>query len=103
MNLDHQFHTIFCRHQGGYYAAERLLEDMGRAATIRDIVSGNVEHVCHVICWNAVEGTCHDVTADIAIEIAKSLDPSDMPHDGLLNFIEAAAGLEFSRGLRAAE
>jgi hypothetical protein len=101
-NLDHQLHTVVCRHQNGWYAAERLLEDMGRAATIRDIVSGEMEHVTRVICWNAVEGIAHDVTSDVAIEIVKALDPADMISDGLFNFIEANAP-ELARGLRVAD
>jgi transcriptional regulator NrdR family protein len=102
MNLDHQLHTVFCRHQHGWFAAERLLEDMGRAATIRDIVSGQMEHVVRVICWNAVEGIAHDVTSDIAIEIAHRLDRDDMISDGLLDFIEANAP-ELARGLRVSD
>ncbi len=100
LNLDHQLHSILCRHKAGWFTAERAMEDMGRAATIRDIVTGQVEDVAAIICWNAVEHVCEDVTSDIAIEIANGLDAGEPISPELHDFIETHAGIDYARALR---
>jgi hypothetical protein len=56
-----------------------------------------------VFAFNPVEHTADDATEAIAIEVANRLDPSDMPPDTVIDFVEANAGLEYAKGLRAAE
>ena len=107
-NLDQPLHAILCRirargHVAGWYAVERAAEDMTRAATIRDIKAGQVEDVVAVIAFNPVEHVADDVTEDIAIAIAGSLDPAEPIPAALRDFIETHAGFDYARGLRVAD
>jgi hypothetical protein len=104
MTSDLTHYAVLCAHQHIRYFAERELEvSCSREALIEDIISGNVHRVMKVFAFNPVEHTCDDVTEAIAIEVANRLDPSDMPPDTVIDFVEANAGLEYARGLRAAE
>jgi hypothetical protein len=97
-------YAVLCAHQHlGYFAERELEASCSREALIEDIISGNVHRVMKVFAFNPVEHTCDDVTESIAIEVANRLDPSDMPPDTVIDFVEANAGLEYARGLRAAE
>jgi hypothetical protein len=69
---------------------------------LKDIIDGNLTRVMKVFAFNPVEGWSKDVTEDIAIEVANSLDASDEIPDPVIDFIEANAGLEYAKGLRAA-
>jgi hypothetical protein len=107
-NLDQPLHAILCRVPArgggaGWYAVERAAEDMTRAATIRDIKAGQVEDVVAVVAFNPVEHVADDVTEDIAIAIADSLDPGEPISAELRDFIETHAGLDYARGLRVAD
>lgn len=51
------------------YIAERDVCDMDRATTIRDIADAQYDRLAQVIEINPVEGTCRDVTEDIAREV----------------------------------
>jgi hypothetical protein len=106
--LDQPLHAILCRVKArgravGWYAVERAAEDMTRAATIRDIKAGQVEDVVAVIAFNPIEHVADDVTEDIAIAIAGSLDPGEPISAELRDFIETYAGLDYARGLRVAD
>ena len=48
---DATLHMIIARHRRGAYAAERDVGDLGREATIADIMNGQVEDVEQVIAW----------------------------------------------------
>jgi hypothetical protein len=96
-------YAVLCAHQHLGYFAERLLEDScSRATLLKDIIDGNLTRVMKVFAFNPVEGWSKDVTEDIAIEVANSLDASDEIPDPVIDFIEANAGLEYAKGLRAA-
>ncbi|MDB5584853.1 MAG: hypothetical protein JWR80_10029 [Bradyrhizobium sp.] len=51
---------------GKTIVAERDTADMDRLATIGDIADGQIEDLVQVLECNPVEGTCRDVTEDIA-------------------------------------
>jgi hypothetical protein len=103
-NADVTHYAILCVDRGLAWFAERRLDDsVSRETTIRDIMSGEVECVEKVIAFNPAEHTADDVTADIAIAIARRLDPTDSVRPEILDFVESHAGLAFTRGLRRAE
>jgi hypothetical protein len=103
-NADVTHYAILCVDRGLAWFAERRLEDgASREITIRDIMRGEVECVEKVIAFNPAEHTADDVTADIAAAIARRLDPTESVRPELLDFVEANAGLAFTRGLRRAE
>jgi len=103
-NADVTHYAILCVDRSLAWLAERRLDDsVSRETTIRDIMSGEVECVEKVIAFNCAEHTADDVTADIAIAIARRLDPAESVRPALLDFIESHAGLAFTRGLRRME
>jgi len=103
-NADVTHYAILCVDRSLAWFAERRLDDsVSRETTIRDIMSGEVACVEKVIAFNAAEHTADDVIADIAIAISRRLDSTDSVHPELLDFVEAHAGLAFTRGLRRAE
>jgi hypothetical protein len=103
-NADVTHYAILCVDRDVAWFAERRLDDcVSREITIRDIMSGEVACVEKVIAFNPAEHTADDVTADIAIAIARRLDPSDSVRSELLDFVETNAGLAFTRGLRRTE
>ena len=103
-NADVTHYAILCVDRGLAWFAERRLADCAcRETTIRDIMSGEVECVEKVIAFNPAEHTADDVTADIAVAIARRLDANEGVRPELLDFVETHAGLAFTRGLRRAE
>jgi hypothetical protein len=103
-NADVIHYAILCVDRGVAWFAERGLADCAcRETTIRDIISGEVAGVEKVIAFNCAEHTADDVTADIAIAIARRLDPAERVRAELLDFVETHAGLAFARGLRRAD
>jgi hypothetical protein len=105
MTSDLTHYAILCAHQetAGYFAERSLEDSCSRAATIDDIINGNLTRVMKVFAFNPVEGWSRDVTEDIAIKVANLLDASDMIPDALLDFIEANASTEYTRGLRVVD
>lgn len=94
-------YAILCSDRKATWFAERHLADACiRETTVQDIKSGQVEYVAKVFAFNPSEHTCDDVTEEIAVEIARSLDPSEPISPELHDFIETHAGLEMARGLR---
>ncbi len=53
-----------------------------------------------VFAFNPIEHTCDDVTEEIAVELANSLDAGEPISSEIHAFIETNAGLEYARGLR---
>lgn len=75
---DRMTYLVICAAKEGSYAPERYLSDMGRAATIKDIASGQFSgDVLQVIEINPVERICNDVTAEI-LEAAGCNDDEPM-------------------------
>jgi hypothetical protein len=104
MNIDQTHYVIVCRYKSMIFVPERGYAIMtDRNDTIRDIRKGEVEGVQKVLAFNPVEGWAHDVTEDLAIDIANSLDASEPVRRELYNFIEQHAGPGFVRGLRVAD
>ena len=99
---DTTLHMIIARHRRGAYAAERDVGDLGREATIADIMNGQVEDVERVLAFNPAECWSRDATEDIAIEIANRIGNGPI-RAAVRDFIEAHAGLEYTRGLLVAE
>lgn len=102
-NPDTTLHMIVVRHPNGAYVPERNATDLGYAATVKDIVDGQVENIEAVFAFNPVEGWSHNVTEDIAIAIAERLSDFEPVHQFLLDFVEEHAGPEYTAGVRAAE
>ena len=99
-NPDVTHYTILCAHRGLGFFAERSLEaSASREAAITDIMAGQVEGVERVFCFNPAEHIADDVTEDIALEIARRLDPTSPIRPELRDFLETNAGLAAARGL----
>ena len=93
MNLDRSFFAILCRNARADFLAERSLADTtSRAETIADILTGQVEDVQRVIEFNPVEGTAHDVSEDIAREVAGLLT-EPVGRCDLRDFLEEQLGV----------
>lgn len=99
---DMTLHMIIARHRRGAYAAERDVNDLGLEATIVDIMSGQVEEVERVIAFNPAECWSRDATEDIAIAIANRVGQGPI-RASVRDFIEAHAGLDYTRGLALEE
>ncbi len=99
---DATLHMIIARHRRGAYAAERDVGDLGREATIADIMNGQVEDVERVLAFNPAECWSRDATEDIAIEISHRVGNGPI-RAAVRDFIETHAGLEYTRGLLVAE
>lgn len=70
MNLDRQSYLILeCDRAGSIWIAEREWQDMDRKTTIQDIAEGQFSDLVSVLEFNAIEGTAHDVTEDMAREV----------------------------------
>lgn len=100
LNLDKPFFLILCRSYGqggGIYAPERAMRDMtSREETILDIITGQVENVVAVLESNPVEGTCRDVSEDIAREVARDIAVhglQELTRRDLLDFVETLCGV----------
>ena len=84
--------------KGGAYLPERKLSDLDRATVIKDIAGGQYEDLIQVIELNPVEGTCRDVTEDIAWEVSAIWSANGEPlSDWQQDFIEQTIGLEAAR------
>lgn len=68
---------------------ERSAGDMTKAETIKDILNGQFDNVAFIYCICAAEGTCRDVTEDMAREI---LDKHELLSASARDFIEQVLG-----------
>lgn len=67
---DHMTYLVVCASRSGAaYIVEREVADCDKATTIKMIASGEFEGLAQVLECNPVEGTCRDVTADIARDV----------------------------------
>jgi hypothetical protein len=66
---DRMIYLCSVAHQSGDYLPERDVADLDRASTIKDIATGQIDDLVQVIECNPVEGTCRDVTGDIARDV----------------------------------
>lgn len=75
--------------------AERDAADMDRKTTVADIASGNWWRVIQVIECNPAEGTCRDVTANVAWEVsALWADNGEPLETWQVNFLEEQIGMD---------
>ena len=72
----------------------------GKPALLSDIRDCQIEGVRKVIEVIADEGTCRDVTEDIAIDIANAIPDGEAIPLCLFDFIESRAGFAYSSTLR---
>ena len=85
--------------------AERDDNQTGLEATICDLICGQIEHPLQVIAIDVSEGWAIDVSEDVAITIAHRLMHIEIDWSeaqGLLNFIQAHAGVEIANELERA-
>lgn len=75
MNTDQMRYLVISTYRDCDYIPERGLADMDRATTIRDIRSGALNDVSHVIEFNIAEGVIFDRTEDILTEASKPEAP----------------------------
>lgn len=95
MIKDHMAYITIISHPDGPYVPERDVADMDRKSTVEDIACGELEDVLQVIECNPVEGTCRDVTEDIAWEVSAIWSANGEPlSDWQQDFIEQTIGLE---------
>ena len=103
-DVTHYAILVIGKHTKRAYFSERTLEDScSRATTIADIINGELGTIAKVFAFNPVEGIAQDVTEEMAIECANSLDPSEPVAQHLYDFIEHEAGSEYVRDLRVAD
>ena len=69
MIQDRMIYLVLVAHPGGAYMPERNETDLDRATTVKDIATAQLEGVTQVLECNPVEGTCRDVTEDIARDV----------------------------------
>lgn len=67
--LPNPFYLVTTAHPSGTYTPERIVSDLGRAETIADIASGQLDNVIQVIECDVAAGTSRDVTPEIAREV----------------------------------
>lgn len=95
---DQMIYLLVAADKGGAYLPERKLSDLDRATTVKDIAAGQYEDLIQVIELNPVEGTCRDVTEDIAWEVSAIWSANGEPlSDWQQDFIEQTIGLEAAR------
>lgn len=96
-------HVPDCMPRRAYFAERTLEGSCSRSQTIEDIIAGQFGVVAKVFAFNSCEHIADDVTEEIAVEIANSLDPAEPISEQLHDFIERNAGQSFVRGLRLAD
>ena len=67
---DHMAYIVLVAHRSGEYLPEQNVSSLDRATVVKDIADGQYEDLIQVIELNPVEGTCRDVTEDIAWEVS---------------------------------
>lgn len=84
------------------HVGERLLRGaLARQEAIQSIVTGDLPgKIDKVDCYDTDEHVADDVSEDVAIEIANAVQPWDTITPQVRDFIEAAAGLDYTRGIR---
>lgn len=74
---------------------QRRSEDMTKAETVKDILSGQFASVGFIYCINPEEGSCRDVTEDVAREV---LNESGCTLRGAaLDLVEDRVGISAAR------
>lgn len=95
LNLDRMIYIVAVGHAGGDYFPEQNVSETDRATVVNDIVQGQYDDLKHVLECNPVEGTCRDVTEDIAWEVsAKWADRGGPLEAYQQDFIEAHLGAD---------
>lgn len=83
----------------GQAFVERDAADCDLETTIRDLMSGQVDHPLRVIAFNVAERWCSDASEDVAREIAARRQPLSQ---GVIEFIENHAGTQLANQMMAA-
>jgi hypothetical protein len=86
------------QHRGVAFFPERETADMDRETVIRDLIAMQFEHPLRVLEVIPGEGTCRDVSEDVAREIAARVQREPISR-ALLEFVEAHCGLALGREL----
>lgn len=95
---DHMAYIVVCDGSDGGYLPERKVSDLDRATVVKDIADGQYEGLTQVIEINPVEGTCRDVTEDIAWEVSALWSRDGEPlSDWQRDFIEQTIGIAAAR------
>lgn len=95
---DHMAYIVVCESGDGGYLPERKVSDLDRATVVKDIADGQYEGLTQVIEINPVEGTCRDVTEDIAWEVSALWSRDGEPlSDWQRDFIEQTIGIAAAR------
>ena len=95
---DHMAYIVLVAHRSGEYLPEQNVSSLDRATVVKDIADGQYEDLIQVIELNPVEGTCRDVTEDIAWEVSAIWSANGEPlSDWQQDFIEQTIGLEAAR------
>ena len=95
---DHMAYIVLVAHRSGEYLPEQNVSSLDRATVVKDVADGQYEDLIQVIELNPVEGTCRDVTEDIAWEVSALWSRDGEPlSDWQRDFIEQTIGLEAAR------
>ncbi len=100
---DRMIYLVTAASKDGDYLVERHTSDLDRATTIKDIASGEIEDLVQVLECNPVEGTCRDVTSDIARGVMDiwAIEGGEL-EDWQLDFIELHVSLSAARSFQRA-
>lgn len=91
--MDRDFCTVLCNHKGSRYFAELGIDRTSEASVTEDIASGQIEHVEAVYQFNPVEGTCRDISEDVARTVLGiHLDDDGEVGAGVIEFLEDHLG-----------
>lgn len=92
---DHMAYIVVRDHPGGAFIPEQNVGELDRKAVAKDIADGQHDDLIQVLEINPVEGTCRDVTADIAMDVSSIWTESGEPlQDWQRDFIEKICGFE---------
>lgn len=87
----------------GHSWIERHVNETGRSTLINDLIGGQIENPLQILEADPTEGTCRDVTEDVAKALADwSASKCEPLHRPLIDFIHDNAGAAWTRSLRVA-
>lgn len=101
--LDRMMYILIVGHANGDYFPEQNVSETDRASVVKDIADGQYGWLQRVFELNPVEGTCRDVTEDIAWEVSAIWSMRGEPlSDFQRDFIEEQIGFDAARSFRSA-
>ena len=96
---DRMIYIVVC----GNILPERDTADLDRKTTVQDIAAGQFEGVTQILECNPVEGTCRNVSEDIAREVMEIwADEDEALQDWQHSFVELFVSVTAANSFRRA-